>query len=289
MVGGSIESQDNIIFTNNNTRSDTCAAILLETYPRFEPAYPEREAPRWPPYSSLATRYITQLTTLTGKRSLSLETVDVYWSLRNLAGLKEQATLHNIESIEIFQGNIAYSDVTEDLERRLIDIIQSEMQEDVEKRSPIFTLFAYAAILQIYLFQRDLSKTLPFFSIMARRIRAILELQHTSLSLLKRQYPDMIMWILILAGICSGAPADQEWFARLVADFCLEAGIRGSSELMASLGIFFWSEFYRSPMTIGFWTSVASKQGLRGEYTVKRLKDHAAVAVFNVLPDSPGT
>lgn len=118
---------------------------------------------------------------------------------------------------------------------------------------------------------------------MARRIRAILESPHSSLPRLKLQYPEMILWVLMIGGICGDPTTEQAWFAGLLADFCLELGVCGGVEIAAMLADFFWSEFYQSPMAIGFWSGVARKQGFEGKYGVKRLRDHSSVAMFNVL------
>lgn len=73
---------------------------------------------------------------------------------------------------------------------------------------------------------------------------------------------------------------------RLVADFFLELGVHGGNDIAAILSEFFWSELYRSPMTMGLWTGVAKAQGFEGGFVVRKLSDHASVAIFNAPPNT---
>jgi hypothetical protein len=148
----------------------------------------------------------------------------------------------------------------------------------------IYALFSNAAILHIYMFLRDLSRGLPFFHLVSFRIRIML--QNVDMWKLQTQYPEMLLWILMMGGLCGAEDSERCWFAGLVADFCLELGVHSGDQVAAMLSEFFWSELYRSPMTMGFWTDVAKAQGVEGGFGVRKLSDHVSVAIFNAPPDT---
>ena len=211
---------------------------------------------------------------------MSEETIEVYWGLRNLSALKDEASCLLVAKVDV----LPYSDILERLERRLITIVQSKILAIPTQDLAIYTLFSNAAILHIYMFMRDLSRGLPFFHLLSFRIRSTLE--KVSISKLKVQYPEMLLWILMLGGLCGVESSERGWFASLVANFCLELGVHGGNEIAAMLSGFFWSELYRSPMTMGFWADVAKAQGFKGGFGVRKLSDHVSVAIFNAPPDT---
>jgi hypothetical protein len=107
---------------------------------------------------------------------MTKEAVDVYWGLRGLSMLKDETSYLLIPN-KLEEG-LSYTEELESLERRLIGIIQRVIQTRglvSLQRVSIFTLFANAAILHIYVFQRDLSRGLPFFHLISRRMREVLE------------------------------------------------------------------------------------------------------------------
>jgi hypothetical protein len=57
----------------------------------------------------------------------------------------------------------------------------------------------------------------------------------------------MLLWVLVVGGLCRVENSERGWFAAQVADFCLELGVHGGNEIAAMLSEFFWSELYRSP------------------------------------------
>lgn len=177
---------------------------------------------------------------------------------------------------------VAYSDMLDGLEHRLIAIVQTDYSATSSQNLMIYTLFANAAIVHIYMFLRDLSRGLPFFHLLSLRIRKLLG--NVDISKLKTQYPEMMLWILMMGGLCGVETSDRTWFANLVADFCVELGIYSGNEIATLLSEFFWSELYRSPMTSGFWGDVAKAQGVDGSYDVRKLSDHVSLAIFNVPP-----
>jgi hypothetical protein len=204
--------------------------------------------------------------------------VDIYWGLHNLSAFKDEASCLPVAQAD----SLPYSDILERLERRLVAIIQAKDLINPVQDLAIYVLFANAAILHIYIFLRDLSRGLAFSHLISFRIRNVLEL--VDVSRLKNQYPEMMLWILMMAGLCGAETSERSWFATLVADFCLELGVHGGNEIAAMLSEFLWTELYRSPMTIGFWNDVAKAQGFEGEYAVRKLSDNVSVAIFNAPP-----
>jgi hypothetical protein len=99
------------------------------------------------------------------------------------------------------------------------------------------------------------------------------------------QYPEMMLWVLIMGGLGGIGTPSRGWFANLVAEVCSVSGLRGGNEVAFTLAEFLWSELYRSPVTMGFWNDVAVAQGINEGYEVRRLTDHVAAATFNAPPD----
>lgn len=60
--------------------------------------------------------------------------------------------------------------------------------------------------------------------------------------------------------------SEQQWFAGLFAEFCLELGARGGEDITGLLAGFFWSELYRCPLAKGFWAHVAMGQVFDGGF-----------------------
>lgn len=220
-----------------------------------------------------------KLCNLGGSTSLAKEVIEVYWSLRNLSFAKDNTSNTSIISID----QIPYSDILEQLERRLISLLQSEMLVVPSPDRTIHSLFANASILHIYVFLRDISRSLPFVNLLSLRIRQ--QLEAVDISKIKMQYPEMLLWICMMAGICGSDVTEKSWFATLVAEFCLELGICGGNEIAALLSEFFWSDLYRAPTTRAFWEDVARAQGFDARYDVQKLPDHVSLAIFNSVPD----
>ena len=196
-----------------NERSDTCAAIFLQTKTRFKRVVSDDENPAdWSPYSTLAVRYKTKLLKLTGSYVLSEETIEVYWGLRNLSALKDEASCLLVPKVD----SLPYSDMLERLERRLITIVQVEDLIVPSQNIAIYKVFANAAILHIYMFQRDLSRGFPFFHLLSLRIRTTLET--VDISRLKTQYPEVLLWVLMMGGLCGVETSERGWFTTLVRD-----------------------------------------------------------------------
>jgi len=70
---------------------------------------------------------------------------------------------------------------------------------------------------------RDLALALPFLHILSSRIREILE--KADFAKLQVQYPEMMLWIMIMGGVGGLETTERKWFAKLVADFRLALGV----------------------------------------------------------------
>lgn len=253
----------------------------MESEPRFElfNLLDLDNPPNRAMYSSLAIRYKVKLFNLTGLRDLSDETIAVYWDLRKLSALKEVASCRPDRHVEM----AFYSDTLELLERRVIQIARHKDLLYPATDLVIYHLFADAVILHIYLFMRDLPRGLPFFHLMSSTLRQLLECLDVQRFYI--QYPEMMLWILVMGGLGAIGTSSRTWFASLVAEICSISGLRGVEDVALILEEFLWCEMYRSPVTSGFWNDVAEAQGIHEGYEVRRLTDHVAAQTFNAPPD----
>jgi len=260
---------------------DCVSSIVMKTEPRFDRIDPVDIGglADHTPYSSVAIRYMRKLFNLTGLRNESTEAINIYCALRNLSALKEMASCHPERNVEMK----FYGDMVEQLERHVIRMLRHMSILLPITDLAIYRLFAYAAILHIYLFMRDLPRGLGFFHLISNRLRRLLEC--LNLPTLYMQYPEMTIWILIMGGLGGIGTSSRVWFATLVAEVCSLSGLRGGDELALTLDDFLWSELYRSPMTLGFWNDVAVAQGIDGAYEVRRPTDHVAAQTFNAPPE----
>jgi hypothetical protein len=174
--------------------------------------------------------------------------------------------------------------MTERIERRLIEILQSEVVKSGSPKFSIFALFGYAAIIHIQMFMRDIPRGLPFCILISSRLRSSIEA--LNLTNLHKVYPEMMLWILLMGGLGSSGGPNRGWYAKLFAEICMAMGLRGGNSIAYALAEYLWSDLYRSPVTVGFWNDVARAQGMEGgSFDVKRLTDHLSVAAFNAPPE----
>jgi hypothetical protein len=103
--------------------------------------------------------------------------------------------------------------------------------------------------------------------------------------LFKTQFPEFMMWILIMGGLSGSPSMERVWFANHVACFCQQLGICSGNQINSLLDSFLWSELYRSPVTQRFWTSVAKAQGSVEGYEILRMTDCVSLVYFNAPPD----
>jgi hypothetical protein len=258
-------------------RIDNITAVLLEEKPRFDfaawniiPPVIERH-----PFNSTAVRYKNKLINLTCLAALSKETIDVYWIVRTVS-LTKQAVTMGLLKREIHES---YSDVLNYLERRTLLITLSKEYSHTDSATSVFYLFSNALTLHIIMFLRDQTRGIPMLTLLCTRIRHCLE--QLDLQILQFQYPEMMLWILIMGGIGTADKDTRIWYAKHLADACNASGLRGGDELAIALQDFLWIELYRTPVTSQFWRDVAKAQGVRHKYETQRLKDSIAVIPFN--------
>jgi hypothetical protein len=166
----------------------------MDTQPRFQLASFDDERPtEWGLYRSLAMLYEAKLLHCTGLLDLSKETMNAYWGIRNVTSLKDMV-IHFRKKVEV----MSYSDMFERLERRIIAVVQSEVLKSGDQNSSIFVVFGNAALIHIYMFMRDIPRGLPFFHLLSARIRTTIEA--ADLAHLHREYPEMMLWILMMGG-----------------------------------------------------------------------------------------
>ena len=84
------------------------------------------------------------------------------------------------------------------LERRAQKLIATECSNDSCPDYSIYAVFGYAIAIHIYYFLRNVPRGAPFFHLMSSRIRERLE--KVNLVMLQFQYPEMVLWILVMAG-----------------------------------------------------------------------------------------
>jgi Fungal specific transcription factor domain len=201
--------------------------------------------------------------------------------MRHLTRQKEVA-IHSKQRVEIF----LYRGIVERLIRRVIALLQSEALKSPKHNVSIFVLFRYAALLHMYMFMRDTPREYPFCNLLTTRLRACIEAA-SDLSCLQQEYPEMLLWALIMGGLGISNTADRRWYAKLLAKACITLGLRGGNAIGYMLMEFLWSELCRSPVTIGFWNDVtraARAQGMDSEYEVRKSTGHISVASFNIRP-----
>jgi hypothetical protein len=165
----------------------------------------------------------------------------------------------------------------------VVALLLSEVVRSGKPKLSIFKLFANAVIFHINMFMRDLPRGLPFYNLLSDRLRVNLEA--VDLVYLHKEYPEMILWILLMGGLGSSGTPNRQWYANLFAEICISSGLRGGNAISHALAGFLWTELYRTPVTIGFWNDVARAQGIEGGYDVRTLTAHVSVAVFNAPPD----
>jgi len=258
-------------------RCDSCAAVVLNTKPRFDDigVNVTRNPKDWSPYSKLALRYQVNLFSRT-RSLLSMETIELYWGLHNLTRLKDETSLTRVRKDEFK----THMDILEILERRLVKLIQEPCLKSPTQELAIYKLFGYASLQHSLAFLHD-QIGLPLLRLQSDRMREVLEM--VDAPSLTKQYPEMILWVLVMGGIGGFGSSGQIWWANQVASLCVSLKIRGGVEISAILREFLWTELYQSPAIEKFWTHVAEAQGIVGGYEIRRLGDDVSLGMFNVI------
>jgi hypothetical protein len=256
----------------------------METPPRFKMVSLENEdrPESWGLYSSMSMLYEARLFHLIGLQDLSRESMQIYWAMRNLIGLKD-AAIHLSRKVEF----TSWSDMVERIDRRLFAILQSEAVKSGISKLFIFMIFGNAALMHTYMFMRDLPRGLPFYTLLSSRLRASIEA--VDLTHLHKEYHEMMLWILLMGGLGSTTGPTRRWYAGHLAQACIKAGLQGGNAISYALADFLWSDLYRSPVTVAFWNDVARAQGMESGYEVRKSTDHIPVAVFNAPSNMLGS
>ncbi|KAH9212873.1 hypothetical protein DL95DRAFT_524810 [Leptodontidium sp. 2 PMI_412] len=246
--------------------TDTCVSIALNIRPRFELVQSERETgdDDWTPYSTLARRYQSKLYNLTGQKELSEETIHVYSALKNITPLSEREALNMIgdgDATAVFQ----YKGQLERLERRSLALVLSA-SESPNQSLLIYQLFGNAAMIHALLFMRESPASIPLARLLSERIRKTLDAVDLQSYLL--QYPEMVLWTLIMGGLGAMGTQTQQNFATILAQSCLALGLVGVSEIAFMVEDFLWCDMYCSPTTMAFWNAVAIEQASGTQRTV---------------------
>jgi Fungal specific transcription factor domain len=197
------------------------------------------------------------MSAFTGLPLLSQETIEVYKGIRHFTVVKDSlgASGDKLELQPLL-------DMAGRLDRRLLKIIRSQRDSPQSQMTSIYTLFGNAALIHQMMFIRQAPTCLSLSSILSKRIRKLLE--SISLETLQIQYPDMMLWVLMIGGIGGVGTQDQKWFAELFADACLAAGVTARAEITAALADFLWSDQYLGPICAEFWNDVIMAQVAKG-------------------------
>jgi hypothetical protein len=268
-----------VCYLHKWTRADNGASILFERKTFWEACHLEDTdlEPNPGLRNRLAEIYKMKLSNLSGSSILSEETIDIYWQLRNMSRLKEEAAQQVSPPDKI--GNVLFSSTFARVEYRLGMLIRLQSISALTQKLAIFVLFGMAGYLHSTIFGHDFSRRMPLCNVLSSRLRTVLE--KMDWKLLEVQYPEMMLWIYIVAGLAGNSSSEEPWFATKVAEFCIEKGLVGGDNIAFALQEFLWTELYRSPVTLSFWSKVAKAQGFEARFDVRRLNDRASVRMYN--------
>jgi hypothetical protein len=264
------------------SRLDNVAAVIFGEMPRFDLTSWNIDPPviGSPPLNSSAVRYRNKLANLTGLKVPTEEIMDTYWGIRTISLKKEEVTASYQSRRLDRQIHDSYNDVTNFLERKTLLIILSRKSTRSDPVTSIFYLFSSALFLNISMFLRDQTRGLPILLLLCKRIRHCLE--KLDVHFLQFQYPELMLWILVMGGVGASKTGDRQWFAKHLADACNVSGLRGGDELAVALSDFLWLELYRTPTFSGFWMEVAKAQGVdREKWRTRKLNDGVGMCYFN--------
>lgn len=224
--------------------------------PRFsilKPA-PSTNPTHWERYSDTQIRYKIKLFNSTGLLKLADETMDVYRIFRNLVAERHRAP--SSQKMRITKDEFGlYSD---QLMYRLINIIQYEVPRSPNKNPLIFKLFGYAALAHVSTFLCNPARRGSVLELMSTRIRESLEA--IDIRRFQVAYPEMMLWIIMIGGLAATGLDAQGWFAELLSELCIAAGIKKKTELALFLSEFLWNDSYIGPLCKVFWDDFSAAQ-----------------------------
>jgi hypothetical protein len=255
---------------------------MLGEMPRFDFASWNIERPviETLPLNPSAVRHKTKLINLTGLKALSEKIMDTFWEIRTMSMKKEEVTSRLLD----WDAHESYNDMTNYLERKTLLIMLSKEQSRSSAATSIFYLFSSAMFLNISIFLRDQTRGIPILTLLSTRIRNCLE--KNDIPLLQLQYPEMMLWIIVIGGLGTSKTGDRLWFAQHLADACSMLGLSGGDELGVALQDFIWLKLYRTPSFSDFWDEVARAQGVdESEFGTKMLNDSVVMCCFNRFLD----
>lgn len=211
----------------------------------------------WATPCPLAPRYQSKLSNFTGLPLLSQETIEIYKGLRHFITMKDSMPVsHDKSELQ------PLLDMAGRLDRRLLKLILSDCLDPPSQTTVIYKLFGNAALIHQVMFIRQAPTRLSLSNIVSSRIRTLIEA--IDLAALRIQYPDMVLWILMIGGIGGVGTPNQRWFAERLADACLAAGVRARTEIASTLANFLWTDQYLGSVSVEFWNDVMSAQGANG-------------------------
>jgi len=234
------------------------AALVLETNPCIQlDQLPLPPTVDWATDCPSAARYQAKLSNFTSLPLLGQETIEVFQGLRYYTSMKDHLPpSHDKSELQ------PILDMSGRLDRRLIQTIRSNSLDPPDQTTVIFRLFGNTALIHQIMFIRQAPIRLSLSNILSSRTRVLLE--SVDISLLRVQYPDMMLWILMIGGLGGIGTPDQGCYAGLLADACLAVGVRTRDELMAALKGFLWSDQYLGPVAGEFWNDVTTAQLAEG-------------------------
>jgi hypothetical protein len=225
----------------------------------------------WPPspprlepsYSSFALRYKNKLSNLTNLSSLAEETISTHLAIRSLTTLKDTICFSTTPSngAQDFETS---AHTIESLERRCLSIIQSSLLNLYSSShvQAIYPLFGNASLIHIMIFMRESPRRLPFARILSNRIRDCLDC--IDINRAQIQYPELLIWVLIMGGLGGVGTDNQMWFAGLLARAAKAVGMVGVQDIEMVCREWLWTGLYVDEVSEGFWADFEVAQGMEG-------------------------
>lgn len=196
--------------------------------------------------------------------SLAKEAIDVYWGLKNLTPIRpaEGERLVGTGQRKVMSE---YKLRLEALERRSLILSQLRTHDpasspssdsDSDSDDLIYRLFGSASLIHVLLFLRDSPSSIPLCWLLSRRIKEAL--RPDNIRSLVTQFPEMMGWILLMAGAGSMGAEHSEFCVGLFVQVITRFGFRTASQLESAMGAFMWFDAYGGEDTAGFWERVAA-------------------------------
>jgi hypothetical protein len=206
--------------------------IITDTKLRFDPVHPARypELDIIEPCGVLGERYRAKLQNLTGLPDISQEMIELWSSLRHLVTkIASRGCIHKMRLPDAeFESLQSYPDHPIP---SFIKLALHKLPESPKQNAQIFKLFGNGVLAHLVIFTVNIRARVAgwLHQTLSTRIRRSLEL--INVPSFQIAYPEMMLWIIMIGGIASLEAEDRKWFARLLAESCCTAGIKGGNEL----------------------------------------------------------